>query len=381
MAKLTTEQLAKQIASNQLKSAISELQTRLGSGVVAGSRGHIIGNSPTGAGGLSGWGGRQVVGIPSGTAKSTNKTNYGSSGTNYNKFIYNNSGTPYLDQYKTLKKGYEKQLANETAQLSKKEAQEIADSNRIYDANARQNYINYMQNKKNLPSQLNALGIRGGASESSLVRLGTTYGQNVATNEAARATAQDALRQTYAQQIQEMRNDYNRRITEARANADAKQLEWETAQKDKDLQRFSGTIQGLYKTKDGYKKLIEKLKASKDPNRQYKIALAQQAMNQLKDEESSGSGGGGGGGRRGGGRSYGGSGSGSGSGSDSGSSGANNANKAIENSMQATVEGVKKAKKKKAKTSSSSSAISARMRRAGSKAYSKPKKRKIFRWS
>ena len=248
-------------------------------------------------------GGRVAVPIKAtgGTTK-TNSTTAKKTGGYWNDYIYNKTGTPWLDQYKKTEAAYQKRLADETAQMDTKQAQAIADSNKTYDANARQNYINYMQAQKALPSQLNALGIRGGASESSALRLGTTYGQNVASNEAARATAQDALRQTYAQQIQDLRNDYNNRMLEARATAEKNQFEWEQNQQQLDLQRFSGTIQGLYKTKDGYLKLIEKLKNSSDPNRRYKIALAQQAMNQLEDEEkSSGSSGGS---RRSSGRSY-----------------------------------------------------------------------------
>lgn len=286
----------------------------------------------------------------------------------YDKYIYTKSGTPFMDQFSTLKAGYEKQLANETAQMNQRQEREIADSNKTYDANARTNYINYMQSRKNLPSQLNSLGIRGGASESSLLRLGTTYGQNVAANEGARASAQDAIRQTYAQQIQDMRNNYNNRIVQAEADAKKNQLEWETTQLDKDLQRFSGTIQGLYKKKSSYEKLIKKLEASSDPNKKYKIALARQAMNQLEDSGSSGSGSGSG--RRSGGRR--GYSSGSGYYSDTST---------VE--TESTPKTKTKQTKTKTKTTTKtrttakkSSAIASRMRRARSKAYSK----KIYKW-
>lgn len=287
---------------------------------------------------------------------------------NYDKFIYKNSGTPYIDSFNTYKAGLQKRKATEVAQINERQNQAIADSNKTYDANARQNYINYMQNRKALPSQLNSLGIRGGASESSLLRLGTTYGQNVASNEAARGTAQDALRQTYAQQIQELNNNYNQQISDAQATAQQNQMKWEEEQLDKDLQRFSGAIQGLYKSRDSYKKLIEKLKASNDPNKDVKIMLARQAMNQLEDEGGSG---GGGGRRRGGGRSYGGSGYGYGDGDSGGGGGSpKSANKAIEKAMKSTVKGVKRAKRRT--SNSRGSAIARRMRRAGNRAYAKP---------
>lgn len=74
---------------------------------------------------------------------------------------------------------------------------DISQSNAGYDNTARQNYINYMQAQKRLPSQLNALGIRGGAAESALVRMGANYGTNTANNEMARQSALEALRRQY----------------------------------------------------------------------------------------------------------------------------------------------------------------------------------------
>ena len=207
-------------------------------------------------------------------------------------------------------------------------------SNAGYDNTARQNYINYMQAQKRLPSQLNAMGIRGGATESSLIRLGTNYGTNVASNESARQGALDAIRQAYAQQIADYNKDLNERLAQAQATAEQNQINWEREQIDKDLQRFSGVIEGLYNNRSDYQKLIDQLKASKDPNKEYKIMLATRAMNQIA---SSGGGGGGGGGysRS---RSYGGGGYSSGysdSSSDNSGGGGSSAAKAAVNAAQA----------------------------------------------
>ena len=178
---------------------------------------------------------------------------------------------------------------------------DLSKSSAGYDNTARQNYINYMQAQKRLPSQLNAMGIRGGASESSLIRLGTNYGTNVATNEGARQNAADSIRQAYAQQIADYNKDLNERLAQAEATAEQNQITWEREQLDKDLQYFSSAIEGLYKKKGDYKKLIAQLQASNDPNKDYKIMLATRAMNMIKS-----SGGGGGGGRSYGGGGYGG---------------------------------------------------------------------------
>lgn len=235
----------------------------------------------------------------------------------YDQYIYANKATPYADMYKTQEQAIRAQNAQDVAQMNQRRDADLAKSSAGYDNTARQNWVNYMQAQKRLPSELNALGVRGGATESSLIRLGTNYGSNVAANEAARQTAANDIRNAYANQIYEANANMNNKLTEMRAAAEQNQLNWEKEQMDKDLERFSGVIEGLYTKKSSYKKLIEKLKKSSDPNKSYKIMLAKRAMNQLK--ESSGSGGSGGSGRR----SYGGSGGSYGGGydNDSGNSG------------------------------------------------------------
>lgn len=236
------------------------------------------------------------------------------------KLFYAKSANPYMDAYKKeesrltgLKNAAIEQLnANQTADLAKSDAG--------YNASAQQNWVNYMRSQKNLPSQLNSMGIRGGAAESSLLRMGNTYGSNAAANETARQTAAGDIRRSYAEQIANTTQDWNKQIAEAQKAANDKQIEWERHQIEKDLEQFSSVIEGLYKSKKGYKKLIAKLKASNDPNKKMKIMLATRAMNALGG--SGGSGGGGGGHRR----SYGGYGGSSYGGSTSGenTSGGNN---------------------------------------------------------
>lgn len=100
--------------------------------------------------------------------------------------------------------------------MATKEATAKQQSNAQYDQNAKTNYINYMRAQKNLPEQLNSLGIRGGASESSLIRMGANYGTNVANNEAARAQALDSIAQQYADAI----NDYEMQYRQALLSRD-----------------------------------------------------------------------------------------------------------------------------------------------------------------
>lgn len=194
----------------------------------------------------------------------------------------------YRKEQQGIRDAYRKQLETDRAAAE-------TSSNAEYDNAARQNYINYMQAQKALPSSLNSLGIRGGASESSLIRLGSNYGTNVSQNEAARQTALKDIRDAYAQQLADYNKSLSERLATAKATAQENQLKWESEQADKDLQRFSGVIEGLYNDVGSYLTLIEKLKASKDPNKDMKILLATHAMNALaKEQEAASSGGGGG---------------------------------------------------------------------------------------
>lgn len=254
--------------------------------------------------------------------------------TDWSKYIYTQSATPYMDAYNTLANQYREQAKTDIANIEGRRDADLNKSKAQYDSTAKQNYINYMQAQKKLPSQLNALGIRGGASESSAIRLNTNYGTNVASNEAARNSAADSIRSAYAQQIEDYNKDLNERLAQAEATARQNQLAFEREQMDKDLERFSGAIEGLYKSKDGYKKLIKQLQASNDPNKEYKIMLARRAMNML------GGGGGGGGGRSYGGGGYGGYSSYSNSSSNDGDG---NSKKSSGNNSKALVNSLKKA--------------------------------------
>ena len=146
-------------------------------------------------------------------------------------FAYANSKTPYIDMYNdyarqqnSIRDAYRKQIeSDQTAAINS--------SNAEYDNTARQNYINYMQAQKRLPSELNAMGIRGGASESSLLRLGTNYGSNVASNEASRNAAIAALRQQYADKLASYDEEWDNKLQQAYLTAVENQLKWEQEQK------------------------------------------------------------------------------------------------------------------------------------------------------
>ena len=92
------------------------------------------------------------------------------------------------------------------------------------------------------------------------------------------------IRKAYAQQIADYDKDLNSRLVEAEATARQNQLNWEREQQEKDLQYFSGAIEGLYGTTQAYDTLISQLQASADPNREYKIMLALKAKQSLAEK-------------------------------------------------------------------------------------------------
>ena len=145
-------------------------------------------------------------------------------------FAYANSKTPYIDMYGDYKKEQQGIRDAFRKQLETDRSAAETSSNAEYDNAARQNYINYMQARKRLPSELNALGIRGGASESSALRLGTNYGSNVASNEASRNSALAAIRQQYEDKLAQYDEEWDNKLQQAYLTAIENQLKWEQEQ-------------------------------------------------------------------------------------------------------------------------------------------------------
>lgn len=78
-------------------------------------------------------------------------------------------------------------------------------------------YLDRMKQERTLPQELAALGITGGAAETSLVGIGNRYAQNLAENERARLTAIGALNQDVIQ------TNYQARAQQIAADAQAMQ--------------------------------------------------------------------------------------------------------------------------------------------------------------
>lgn len=213
-------------------------------------------------------------------------------GANTHSFM--NGGSPYAEIYNQYAK-QQGDLRNQfVKQLETNKANDTNKSNANYDNTAKQNYIKYMQQSRQLPESLNALGVNGGAAESSLIRLKTNYGNNVATNEANRNTAINDINNNYANKLTSYDEEFQNKLNTAYLTQMENQRKWEQEQREKDLQYFANSITGRFKTVGEYQTLINQLSSSSDPNKDYKIALAQQAMNALAGTSGSGGGGGGG---------------------------------------------------------------------------------------
>lgn len=210
-------------------------------------------------------------------------------------YISTTSTSPYQDIYKQFLADQEAQKNQDRIAWESRKNQDTSKLNSTYDTSSKQNYLNYMQNQKALPSQLQKLGVNGGASESALLRLNTAYGNNIANNESARNTALSELANTYEKEWGDYLNEYNTNLTNARTKAQENDIAYQRELDERDVQRFAASITGRFRSIKSYKNLINKLRKSNDPNKNYKIALAQQAMSALQAEKAKSSGGGGGG--------------------------------------------------------------------------------------
>lgn len=226
----------------------------------------------------------------------------------------------YLSAYGQYETDRTNQLNATRANLDKTLQQNNATTNANYDNSARQAYVQYMQRQRALPSQLQALGVNGGATESGLLNLYNNYGASHAANEQQRnadlTTNQQNRDDAYNSAYQAYLSDLNEQKQQAIAN--------QINEYNNEITRFSSSVAQYPTTAGGYQKYEEWIKnmaASNDPLKDIKVALIRQQMatqfpNGSPEAASSGGGGGGGGGYRR--RSYGGRSSGSGNNSNGG---------------------------------------------------------------
>lgn len=238
----------------------------------------------------------------------------------------------YMNAYAQYEQDRTNQLNETRANLDKTLAQNNATTNANYDNSARQAYVQYMQRQRALPSQLQNLGVNGGATESGLLNLYNNYGSAHASNEQQRnadlTTNQQNRDDAYNTAYQAYLSDLNEQKQQAIAN--------QINEYNNEITRFSSSVAQYPTTSNGYKQYeqwIANMEASNDPLKDIKVALIRQQMaTQFPNgSPSSGGSGGGGGGYRRSGRSYG---SGGGGGDDAVKTATTNTANAIQGAMR-----------------------------------------------
>ena len=136
---------------------------------------------------------------PSGASKPSTSAPAGSSSTQSSQSVSN----PYADYMAMLERqrAEEQALRDRAAEAAKANQQQIYNTNvdklnRASDEANQQAYINYMMSKRDLPQQLSAVGLSGGAAESSYAGLYNSYGNSRAQTEKSRLEGMADLQQT-----------------------------------------------------------------------------------------------------------------------------------------------------------------------------------------
>ena len=216
----------------------------------------------------------------------------------------------YAADAEASKNLYNQQFNTNTNRLKTTLDQNNKSTNANYDNNARQAYVDYMRKQRALPSQLQALGVRGGATESGLLNLYNNYGVEHAANEQQRAadltSNRNAYDDAYAKLVADRTQylmDYEKDLSEQKQKAIANQIN----EYNNEITRFSSSVAQYPTTSAGYQSYqawINNMAKSNDP------LIRQQMATQFPDGDPSAgeddSSGGGGGGYSGGGgyRSY-----------------------------------------------------------------------------
>lgn len=167
-------------------------------------------NKPTftPGGGIPEWNGQRpmggnsfIGGASNAVSSNSSKGSSGSSSANSTQSV--TVSNPYADYMAMLERqrAEEQALRDRAAEAAKANQQQIYNTNvdklnRASDEANQQAYINYMMSKRDLPQQLSAMGLSGGAAESSYAGLYNSYGNSRAQTEKSRLEGMADLQQT-----------------------------------------------------------------------------------------------------------------------------------------------------------------------------------------
>lgn len=137
------------------------------------------------------------------------------------------SQTPYLDLAQAYEQKARANLAEQEAALQKQLVASKQATSANYDSAASGNYINYMKQQNALGEQLAAQGIRGGASESALARIGNNYALNQGNTTASRYAALGAIQNTHDTNVTNLRQAMAQRIMDTNLALQQSQIQYE----------------------------------------------------------------------------------------------------------------------------------------------------------
>lgn len=206
----------------------------------------------------------------------------------------------YLNAYQTYANTMKSLADQQQAKYNKDLALNNQTTNANFDNSARQAYVDYMRKQKALPSQLQALGVNGGATESGLLNLYNNYGNEHAANEQQRAAELAANQRARDEAWYEYSTQYQKDLADKEQTAINNQIN----EYNNEVTRFSSSVAQYPTTEKGYKqyqKWLKQMESSNDPLKDIKAALIRQQMatqfpNGLDGIKKSGGGSGGGGG-------------------------------------------------------------------------------------
>ena len=125
---------------------------------------------------------------------------------------------------------YTNAINSYTQQANADRQTQLGEAEKTNQANLKQAYINRMQSDRNLQANLAAQGIRGGATESSNLRLANQYGQAVAAANTDYANSVANINRTVDQNIRDYTSDMQSRAEEYRQNQ--MNARWQAARED-----------------------------------------------------------------------------------------------------------------------------------------------------
>ena len=127
---------------------------------------------------------------------------------------------------------YTNAVNNYTQNANQQRQTQLGQAQATQQANLRNAYINRMQNERQLANNLATQGIRGGATESSNLKLANIYGQARASANTDYSNSVNTINQNIDQNIRDYRSDMESRAEEYAQNL--AQAKWQAERQDYD---------------------------------------------------------------------------------------------------------------------------------------------------